>query len=57
MNRLSKEKDSALSSLTPCIGIAYGGDKGCVIPCRKDVCYELMYSPDKLREFLKKYLF
>jgi hypothetical protein len=33
------------------MSIVYGEDKGCVIPCFKDVCYEPI---DSLRDFLKE---
>jgi len=36
------------------MSIVYGEDKGCVIPCFKDVCYEPIDSPDSLRDFLKE---
>lgn len=50
----SKLADAALSSLTPYISISYGEDKGRVIPCIKNVCYEPLNSTDSIREFLKK---
>jgi uncharacterized protein YyaL (SSP411 family) len=50
----SELTDTALSSFRPYISIVYGEDKGIVIPCIKNVCYEPLQSPDSLRKFLKK---
>jgi uncharacterized protein YyaL (SSP411 family) len=45
--------DEALSFLYPYTGILYREDKGCVIPCFKDICYEPLDNPSKLRDFLR----
>lgn len=52
----SELTDAALSSLTSYIILAYGEDKGRVIPCLRSVCYKPIYSPDSLRGFLSKKL-
>jgi hypothetical protein len=44
--------DSALSTFNPCAVIAYGEDKGYVTPCRRGSCYEALFSPESLRDFL-----
>jgi uncharacterized protein YyaL (SSP411 family) len=50
----SELTDTALSSFRPYISIVYGEDKGIVIPCIKNVCYEPLQNADSLREFFKK---
>jgi len=45
---------TAISSFSPYTTLAYGEDKGCVIPCFKDTCHEPIDNPDSLRSFLKK---
>ena len=46
---------SALFTYHPYSCIVYGNDdKGLVIPCVKDTCYEPFYSPDGLKAFLNK---
>ena len=49
---LSEIAEIALSSFTPHLSIIYGEDRGRIIPCIKDVCYEPIYDPDGLRDFL-----
>ncbi len=44
---------AALSSFRPYVSTVYGEDKGCAVPCSHDVCYEPIYSPDKLKDFLQ----
>lgn len=44
---------AALSSFRPYVSLLYGEDKGCVIPCGQDVCYEPVYSPNSLKDFLR----
>jgi uncharacterized protein YyaL (SSP411 family) len=51
---VSELAEAALSSLNPFMSIVYGEDKGCVIPCFKDVCYEPINSPEGLRDFFKE---
>ncbi|MBI5741945.1 MAG: thioredoxin domain-containing protein [Nitrospirae bacterium] len=46
--------ETALFAYHPYVSIAYGEDRGCVIPCVRDVCYEPVSEPEKLREFLDK---
>jgi hypothetical protein len=43
---------AALTSFRPYINAVYGEDKGNVIPCSQDVCYEPIYDPDRLKNFL-----
>jgi hypothetical protein len=50
----SELAETALSSFIPYVSIIYGDDKGCIIPCRKDVCYEPIFSQANLEEFLEK---
>ncbi len=50
-NELAK---AVLSSAHPYISILYGKEKGCVIPCIQDVCYEPIDKPERLRDFLGK---
>jgi uncharacterized protein YyaL (SSP411 family) len=50
----SQLAETALSSFIPYVSIIYGDDKGCIIPCRKDVCYEPIFSQANLEEFLEK---
>jgi len=49
----SELASEALSFHYPYICISYGEDKGRVIPCIKDKCYEPAENPAKLREVLK----
>ena len=44
---------TALSSFSPYLSIVYGEDKGHVIPCVRDVCYEPINNPEDLKDFLK----
>jgi len=46
--------EAAIFAYHPYMSIAYGEDRGCVIPCIKDVCYEPVSDPEELREFLEK---
>ena len=48
----SKLTDSALSFLIPYISIMYGEDRGQVVPCLKNVCYEPIKGTDVLKDFL-----
>lgn len=48
---LAKE---ALTAFHPYKSIVYREDKGMVLPCIKDICYEPVYTTEHLREFLKK---
>lgn len=43
---------TALSSFHPYTSIVYGDDRGFVIPCFRDMCYEPIDNPDILRDFL-----
>jgi hypothetical protein len=45
--------ETALSSFSPYLSIVYGDDKGDVIPCVRDVCYEPINNPEDLKDFLK----
>ena len=45
--------EAALSSFSPYLSIVYGEDKGMVIPCVRDVCYEPIKDPKGLKDFLK----
>ena len=42
----------ALSTYSSYTSIAYGDDRGYVLPCLKTECYEPVYSPEKLKDFL-----
>ena len=44
---------AAVSSFHPYVSIAYGENKGRVIPCMQDVCREPIDSPERLRDFLR----
>lgn len=46
--------ETALSTFNPYAVIAYGEDKGYVTPCRRGSCYETIFSPEGLMEFLKE---
>jgi hypothetical protein len=46
---------AALSSFRPYVSISYGDDRGHIIPCIQDVCYEPLTSPDDLRDFLSRH--
>jgi uncharacterized protein YyaL (SSP411 family) len=50
----SELTDSALSFLFPYMSIVYKEDKGRIIPCFKNVCYEPIDRADTLRDFLTK---
>jgi uncharacterized protein YyaL (SSP411 family) len=45
---------AAFSSFRPYASLVYGEDKGRVIPCVKDVCYEPVGDAERLRDFLRK---
>ena len=49
----SRLTETALSSFSPYLSIVYGEDKGDVIPCVRDVCYEPINNPEDLKDFLK----
>ncbi len=44
---------TALSTFSPYTSIAYGKDKGYVLPCLGTECYEPIYRAEELKEFLK----
>ena len=44
--------DTALSFSVPYMSIVYGKNRGRVIPCFKNVCYEPIDRPDSLNDFL-----
>jgi uncharacterized protein len=48
----SELTDSALSFLVPYMSIVYGEEKGRIIPCFKNVCYEPIDRADILKDFL-----
>jgi uncharacterized protein YyaL (SSP411 family) len=48
----SELTDSSLSFLIPYMSIVYGEDKGRIVPCFKNVCYEPIDRADILKEFL-----
>ncbi len=48
----SELTDSAISFLIPYMSIVYGEDKGRIVPCFKNVCYEPIDKVDVLKEFL-----
>jgi uncharacterized protein YyaL (SSP411 family) len=50
----SELTDAVLSFFTPNTSVVYGKDKGRVVPCLKNVCYEPIDSPESLRDFLEK---
>jgi len=49
----SRLAETALSSFNPYLSVAYGEDKGNVIPCVRDVCYKPINKPEDLKHFLK----
>jgi uncharacterized protein YyaL (SSP411 family) len=44
--------ETALSSFSPYLSVVYGEDKGNVIPCVRDVCYEPISDSKDLKDFL-----
>ena len=46
--------DIVLSMYSPYTNIAYGEDRGYVLPCLGMICYEPIDNPEALKEFLKK---
>ena len=48
----SELTESALSFSIPYMSIMYGEDRGRVVPCLKNVCYEPIKSADVLKDFL-----
>ncbi len=50
----SKLTDTAVSVFSPYMCIVYGEDKGRVIPCIGNVCYEPINNPHKLKELLTR---
>jgi hypothetical protein len=48
----SELTESALSFLIPYMSISYGEDRGQIVPCFKNVCYEPIKSSDVLKDFL-----
>jgi hypothetical protein len=46
--------DTALSFLIPYMNIVYGEDRGRIIPCIKDVCYEPIDRVEMLKNFFMK---
>jgi uncharacterized protein YyaL (SSP411 family) len=44
--------DTALSFSVPYMSIVYGENRGRIIPCFKNVCYEPIDRPDGLKDFL-----
>jgi hypothetical protein len=50
----SELTDSALSFLIPYMNIVYGEDKGYIIPCLKNVCYEPIGRVETLKNFFMK---
>jgi uncharacterized protein YyaL (SSP411 family) len=51
----SELTSAALSSLCPHTVISYGEDNGFVLPCFKGECLEPISSPERLRDFLKRW--
>jgi uncharacterized protein len=49
-NELAK---AALTSFRPYVSIVYGEDKGDVVPCMQDMCYEPIRTPERLKDFLQ----
>ncbi len=47
---------TARSLFYPYVSYVYEEDKGCVIPCLRDVCYEPIRSPEGFRDFFRKHL-
>jgi uncharacterized protein YyaL (SSP411 family) len=48
----SELTESALSFFAPYMTITYGEDRGRIVPCFKNVCYEPIKSSDVLKDFL-----
>lgn len=48
----SELTESALSFLIPYMSISYGEDRGRIVPCFKNTCYEPIKSADVLKDFL-----
>ena len=48
--------ETARALFYPYVSYVYEGDKGCIIPCLRDVCYEPVKSPEGLRDFFRKQL-
>ena len=51
----SELTDITLSSFSPYMSIVYGEDKGSVIPCVQNVCYEPIDSVSLLKDFFMKH--
>jgi hypothetical protein len=48
----SELTESTLSFSIPYMAIAYGEDRGRIVPCFKNVCYEPIKSSDVLKDFV-----
>jgi len=50
----AKLAETAVSFISPYTTIVYGKDKGCVVPCFGNTCFEPVTDSGALRDFLKK---
>ncbi len=50
----SELTDAVFSSFYPYVGIVYKENKGRIIPCFRNSCYEPAYTADEMRDFLRK---
>jgi uncharacterized protein YyaL (SSP411 family) len=48
--------ETARSLSYPYVSYVYQADKGCIIPCLRDVCYEPVKSPEGFQDFFRKHL-
>ncbi|MEW6109560.1 MAG: thioredoxin domain-containing protein [Nitrospirota bacterium] len=50
----SELAEAALESFIPYSSFVYSEDKGYIVPCKNNICYEPVERPDSLRIFLEK---
>ena len=48
---------SVISSFRPYMNVLYGEEKGSVIPCFENVCYEPVQTPEEWRSFLQEKIY
>ncbi len=48
--------EATRSLFYPYVSYVYEADKGCIIPCLRDVCFEPVKSPEGLQDFFRKQL-
>ena len=53
----SELAETVLSFFRPYVSMVYGEDKSSVVPCLKEICFEPIYDPAGLRDFLRGSVF